>query len=322
MTSTLTSNQLDALLDADIAPAVRQMMTAAAAQTPAHLLAPQQVRAAWESARKPLIRAPHALDINDSVIDTPVPLEIRVYRPQSSPDTLLPAVVYFHGGGFTNGDLDSQDACCCAMASLADCAVISVNYRKLPQHSFPAAFDDAVASIRWLAARAPELGVDAARIGTGGDSSGANIALAAALALRGEIALQALWLAYPIVGTNFETESYIANAEAPLLTRARCQRILLDYLGSDIANADWRVAPLLATDFSGLPAAIVIAAQLDPLRSDAEMFVQRMEEAGIHAVRIDAAGMPHAFLRWLEIPGAARNYAHQSMRILRDLLRR
>ncbi|RZJ26929.1 MAG: alpha/beta hydrolase [Haliea sp.] len=321
MTLPLTPDQLDALLDADIAPAVRQMAAASAA-APAHLLTPEQVRSAWEAARKPLVRPPHALEISDRVIDTPVPLEVRFYRPQAAAGTALPAVVYFHGGGFTNGDLDSQDASCCAMATLADCAVLSVNYRKLPQHRFPAAFDDAVAAVRWLAAHATELGVDAARIGTGGDSSGANIALAAALALRGEIGLQALWLAYPIIGNQFDTESYIANAEAPLLTRARCQRILSDYFGGDVAHADWRLAPLLAPDVSGLPPAVVLAAQLDPLRSDAEILVQRLHDAGIHAVRIDAAGMPHAFLRWLETPGAARRYVHQSLEVLHGLLRR
>ncbi len=320
MTIPLTPEQLDARLDPDIAPAVRQM--AAAGATPAHLLTPAQVRAAWEVARQPLVRPPHALDIRDLVIDTPVPLEVRFYRPQASAGSALPAMLYFHGGGFTNGDLDSQDAACCAMATLADCTVMSVNYRKLPQHRFPAAFDDAVAAVRWLAAHAQEQGVDTARIGVGGDSSGANIALAAALALRGEITLQALWLAYPIVGNNFDTESYIANAEAPLLTRARCQRILDDYFGADIAHADWRVAPLLATDFSGLPPAVVLAAELDPLRSDAEILVQRLHHAGVDAVRIDATGMPHAFLRWLGKPGAARRYVHQSLEALHGLLRR
>lgn len=321
MTLPLTPDQFDALLDPDIAPAVRQM-AAASALAPAHLLTPGQVRAAWEAARKPLQRQPHALAIDDRVIDTPVPLEVRCYRPLAAAGTLLPAVVYFHGGGFTNGDLDSQDASCCAMATLADCTVMSVNYRKLPAHTFPAAFDDAVAAVRWLHAHARELGVDAARTGMGGDSSGANIALAAALALRGELTLQALWLAYPIVGNNFDTASYIANAEAPLLTRARCQRILSDYFGGDITGADWRLAPLLAPDVSGLPPAVVLAAELDPLRSDAEILVQRLHDAGIHAVRIDAVGMPHAFLRWLEAPGAARRYVHQSLEILHGLLRR
>lgn len=322
MTSSLTPEQLDALLDKDIAPSVRQMQAATAAAPP-HLLAPAQVRAAWEAARKPLVRAAHALAIRDALIGTPAPLEVRFYRPLAAPaGAPLPAMVYFHGGGFTNGDLDSQDASCCAMATLADCAVMSVNYRKLPQHAFPAAFDDAVAAVRWLGVHAAELGVDATRIGAGGDSSGANIALAAALALRGELPLQALWLAYPIVGSDFETESYVANAEAPLLTRARCQRILSDYFGGDISGADWRVAPLLAPDVSGLPPAVVLAAQLDPLRSDAELLVQRLQDAGIEAVRIDAAGMPHAFLRWLETPGAARAYVHQSLEVLHGLLRR
>jgi len=320
MTLTLTVDQLNDLLDPDIAPSIREL-AASAGQLPTHLLTPEQVRAAWEATKKPLSRAINSLTISDNLIPTTVPLEVRFYRPKVATGTMLPIMVYFHGGGFTNGDLDSQDACCCVMASIAECAVMSVNYRKLPKHRFPAAFDDAVASIRWLATHAPELDIDVDRIGVGGDSSGANIALAAALAVRGDINLQALWLAYPIIGTDFETESYIANSEAPLLTRARCQRILNDYLGKDINEADWRSAPLLTKDFLGLPASVVIAAQLDPLRSDAEILVQRMGEDGIHATCIHALGMPHGFLRWLEIPGAARNYVHQSLKILHALLR-
>lgn len=322
MTSALTPGRFDELLDPGIAPAVRQMVAAAAKAPPAHTQTPAQVRAAWDAAKKPLVRAAHALQISDSTIDTPVPLEVRFYRPELAGQAWLPAVVYFHGGGFTNGDLDSQDAMCCAMAEQAACLVMSVNYRKLPQHRFPAAFDDAVAAVRWLAVRAEELQVDSGRIGTGGDSSGANLALAAAMALRGEIALKAMWLAYPIVGTDFDTESYLANAHAPLLTRERCKTILHDYLGKDVSQADWRAAPLLSPDFSGLPPAAVIAAELDPLRSDAGILVDKLKGAGGDAVRIDAKGMTHAFLRWADVPGAARGYVQESLSVMRGWLRR
>ncbi|MDO9359572.1 MAG: alpha/beta hydrolase [Polaromonas sp.] len=320
MTSALTPERLDELLDPGIAPAVRQMVAAAAKAPPSHTQTPEQVRAAWDAAKKPLVRAAHKLQISDSTLDTPVPLEVRFYRPEAAGKTLLPAVVYFHGGGFTNGDLDSQDAMCCAMAEQAACVVMSVNYRKLPKHRFPAAFDDAVAAVRWLAVRAEELQVDARLIGTGGDSSGANLALAAAMALRGEITLKAMWLAYPIVGTDFDTGSYLANAHAPLLTRERCKTILRDYLGKDVSEADWRAAPLLAEDFSGLPSAVVIAAELDPLRSDAEILVEKMQAAGGAAVRVDAKGMTHAFLRWADAPGAARRYVEESLESMRKLL--
>jgi acetyl esterase/lipase len=156
MTLPLTPAQLDALLDPGIAPAVRQME--AAVTTPAHLLTPAQVRQAWEAARKPLQRGPHALHIEDRLIATPTPLQTRVYRPPAAAGAALAAMVYFHGGGFTNGDLDSQDAACCAMASRTGALVLSVNYRKLPQHPFPAAFDDAVAAVDWLARHADGLG--------------------------------------------------------------------------------------------------------------------------------------------------------------------
>ena len=320
MSQTLTASELEALLDPQVAAALRG---APAGGTPPHLLTPAQVRAAWEAARTPLVRPAHDLQITDMRLDTPASaLEARLYRPAApAADTLLPGMVYFHGGGFTNGDLDSQDPTCCAMAERAVCVVLSINYRKLPAHPFPAAFDDAVAAVRWLARHAPRCGIDGGRIGTGGDSSGANLALAAALALRAEVPLKALWLAYPIIGNDFNTASYIENAAAPLLTRERCQRILRDYLGADPAGADWRAAPLLADDFDGLPAAVVIAAQLDPLRSDAEIFADRLTATGVRAVRIDARGMPHAFLRWINGGCAAQAYVTQSLQTLRELLR-
>ncbi len=170
-----------------------------------------------------------------------------------------------------------------------------------------------MSAIRWLPGWAAELGLDAERIGAGGDSSGANLAMAAALELRHEVPLRVLWLAYPIIGADFDTPSYRENAEAPLLTRARCRRILADYVGRPLTAADWRVAPLLSRDLAELPPVIAIAAELDPLRSDAEILVDRMPPDG-GSVLIRAAGLPHGFLRWINeapvcLETAARSFA-------------
>ncbi|MDX3906265.1 MAG: alpha/beta hydrolase [Pigmentiphaga sp.] len=305
-----------ARLDPDIAPRVMRLVEAET--TPAHLLDPAQVRAAFLRNRQPLRRPPVPLDIEDRHITADgAPLPLRVYRPRLPRP---PALLYMHGGAFTNGDLDSHDAICCALAVDADVLVVSVDYRVLPGHPFPAALNDTIGALRWMHGAAGALGADPDRLAIGGDSSGANLALAAALETRGDIALRALWLAYPIIGIDFDTPSYRENANAPLLTRARCQRILRDYLGREPTSADWRAAPLLAPDFGALPPAVALAAELDPLRSDAEIFADKLRAAGGMCELIHAPGMPHGFLRWIAESEASRRIARQSAAALARLL--
>jgi acetyl esterase len=318
----------DARLHPGIADRVRQAMAATA--KPAHLQSPAEVRAAYLAGKKPLVRQPGGLhehlQIQDSVLERSgaPPLPLRLYRPREG--VPAGALAYFHGGGFTNGDLDSHDAVACALAASTNCAVASVDYRVMPEHIFPAAFDDAMDVLRWLPGWATALGIAPgaqgapAALGAGGDSSGANLALAAALALRGSVPLRALWLAYPIIGADFDTPSYVENAEAPLLTRARCQRILHDYRGGPLAADDWRVAPLLAPDLAGLPPAVAIAAELDPLRSDAEILVQRLATTAPGTILVRAHGMPHGFLRWVSDSEACAAVAQESFAALRRLM--
>lgn len=303
----------------DIADRVLQQE--AATLTPPHLLSPAEVRAAFEAAKQPLVRRPTSLAIRDIDIETRSgKLDARLYTPTENATAPFSAMVYFHGGGFTNGDLDSLDAVCCSIAEGAGCVVLSVNYRKLPDHRFPAAYEDAVDAIRWLHREAAQFGIDPSRIGAGGDSAGGNLALGAALELRDTIALKALWLAYPFIGTDFDTPSYKENAYAPLLTRERCKRIFNDYFGDDLAKADWRLAPLLAESFEGLPPSVAIGAELDPIRSDAEQFVERLRAAGQEAVFIHAKGMPHGFIKWVDSSTSTRDIANESIAVLRRML--
>ncbi len=304
-------------LHPELAERVRRIE--AAGGKPGHLQTPAEVRAAFLAARQPLQRSATGLAIADRQLerkDGP-PIPLRTYVPQAAAP--LAALAFFHGGGFTNGDLDSHDALACALALESGCAVVAVDYRVLPDHPFPAAFDDAVAVLRWLPAWCDELGLARERIAAGGDSSGANLAMAAALQLRSTLRLRALWLAYPIIGGDFETPSYIENAEAPLLTRARCQRILEDYLGRPPTSADWRVTPLLHPDVEKLPPVVAIAAELDPLRSDAEILVERLGP-GSGSVLVEGGGMPHGFLRWIEDSVACQAVASTSFAALRRLL--
>lgn len=308
---------LEGRLHPDLRERVAHMQTAGG--KPAHLQNPAEVRAAFLAARKPLRRIARGLDIEDGFIeraDSPIPVRTYVPRDGRSP---LAAFAYFHGGGFTTGDLDSHDAIACQLALQTGCAVVSVDYRVMPEHRFPAAFDDAVQTLRWLPGWAERLGIGATRIAAGGDSSGANLSVAAALELEDELSLKALWLAYPFIGADFGTPSHRENAEAPLLTRARCQRILADYAARPMTDDDWRIAPLLHHELSGLPPVIAIAGELDPLRSDAEILLERVS-AKAGSVLVEAKGMPHGFLRWIEASEACAEVARRSFTALRALI--
>jgi acetyl esterase len=308
----------DPRLHPDVAERVRKIQ--AAGGKPAHLQTPAEVRAAFLAGKQPLQRKAQGLAIEDVFIERAgAPIPLRTYVPQATAP--IAAVAYFHGGGFTNGDLDSHDAVACALALETGSAVASVDYRVLPDHPFPAAFDDAVAALRWLPQWAARLGIAPARVGAGGDSSGANLAMAAALELRGEVPLNALWLAYPIIGADFDTPSYHENAEAPLLTRARCQRILADYAGRPLTPQDWRVAPLLSPHVAELPPVVAIAAELDPLRSDAEILLERLPRHS-GSVLVRAQGLPHGFLRWIGDAAECTRVASESFAALRGLLQR
>ena len=286
---------------------------------PAHLQTPAEVRAAFLGAKKPLVRRGNDLDIEDMKLERAgAPLPLRTYRLREVDP--IGAIAYFHGGGFINGDLDSHDAVACAITRETGCIIVSVDYRVLPDHPFPAAFNDAVDVLRWLPGWAAQKGVDRVRIGAGGDSSGANLALAAALELRDELRLRAIWLAYPIIGADFDTASYRENADAPLLTRARCQRILHDYLGRPLLADDWRIAPLLRHDLDGLPAVVAIAAELDPLRSDAEILFDRLTMVAPGSTLVRAERMPHGFLRWIGESAACAAVASESFAALRRLM--
>lgn len=306
--------QLDSRLHPALVDRVRRIQSAGG--KPADLQTPAEVRAAFMAARQPLQRKAQGLTVDGDSIEGPGrSIPVRTYVPTGIRP--LAAIAYFHGGGFTNGDLDSHDAVACALALGTRCAVVSVDYRVLPDHPFPAAFDDAVAALRWLPQWARRLGLRPSDVATGGDSSGANLAMAAALEVLDDTPMKALWLAYPIIGADFDTPSYRENAQAPLLTRARCQRILLDYVGRPLKAQDWRAAPLLSPDLARLPPTVAIAAELDPLRSDAEILVERL---GTRAHLVRATGLPHGFLRWITDCEPCAAVAAESFLALQALL--
>lgn len=224
-------------------------------------------------------------------------LPIRVYSDGSG--GLRPALVYFHGGGFLFGDLESHDSVCRALAKDSGAVIIAVDYRLAPEHTFPAGVDDAYAATRWVAANAERLGIDARNIAVGGDSAGGNFATVVAMRCRdaGGPALTAQVLIYPVVDmSSFETGSHREFGEGYFLTRSGMQYCTRYYLANPDLVRHPEVSPLLASDLTGLPPALVITAEFDPLRDEGEAYARRLEQAGVPVTLRRYDGMIHGFV--------------------------
>ena len=212
-------------------------------------------------------------------------IPIRTYTPAG--DGPFPVLVFLHGGGWTIGDLDTHDHPARTLCAEAGVVVVSVDYRLAPEHPFPAALDDAWAAVRWVAEHGDEVGADARRLAVGGDSAGGNLAAVVALRAREEggpeIALQLL--VYPAVdmrrGNEERYPSLRDNAEGYILTLDTMYWFGDNYIPDDALRLDWRVSPLLADDHAGLPPALVITAEFDPLRDEGAAYARALEDAGV-----------------------------------------
>jgi acetyl esterase len=227
------------------------------------------------------------------------PIPLRVYRPAGVPSgTALPVLVYYHGGGWVIGDLDTHDVQCRQITAEAGITVVAVDYRLAPEHKFPAAVDDAWAATRWVIGHAGELGVDAGRLAVAGDSAGGNLAAVVALMARDAggpaIALQVL--IYPVTDVGAESKSYNDFAEGYMLTRDGMRWFTNHYLKSPAEATDWRVSPLRAASLAKLPPALVITAGFDPLRDEGAAYARRLTEAGVQVDYVNYGGMIHGFM--------------------------
>lgn len=223
--------------------------------------------------------------------------QVRNYRgARTFPDEALPVQVYFHGGGWVIGDLDSHDWVCRAVANAANCAVVSVDYRLAPEHIFPAAFDDAVTATHWVAANAAMLNVDPARMSVGGDSAGGNLAATVAIALRdqGQVKLRAQVLTYPIVDLTFEYDERFEKGVA--LTNCGMRDFIDKYVPDVAQRRDWRCSPLFAQSLKGLPPALVILAGFDPLYDEGEAYAARLQSEGVAVTVKRFPGQMHGFV--------------------------
>jgi acetyl esterase len=225
-------------------------------------------------------------------------LPIRIYVPSVHGPS--PALVYFHGGGHVAGGLDLvPDVLCRAMANRAACIVVSVGYRLAPEHKFPAAVEDAYAATRWVHENATTIAVDSSRLAVGGDSAGGNLSAVVCLQARERggplIAFQ--MLLYPDTILDFRTASWAEN-DGYGLTRAFAERCYGEYVRDDTDRINPHAAPLLAPDLSGLPPALMVTAEFDPLRDEGEAYAGRLSAAGVRVTVRRYEGMIHGFLNF------------------------
>ena len=230
------------------------------------------------------------------------PIALRSYRPlgagAGASEAALPGLVYFHGGGWVIGDLETHDTLCRELCNLSGCAVVAVDYRMGPEHRFPAAVEDALAATRWVHANAASIGIDASRLAVGGDSAGGNLAAVVALAARdaGDLPLAFQLLVYPATDQRRGADSHQTNGEGYLLTRDTITWFHDHYIDDAAHDVDWRASPLLHPDLSKLPPALVLIAGHDPLRDEGLAYAQQLTLAGSRSTLVNFERQIHGFI--------------------------
>jgi acetyl esterase len=239
-----------------------------------------------ESARPLSIPAPHGA------------IPARIYTPKTlrKRNGLAPCLVFYHGGGWVIGDLDSHDVVCRKLAHEGELIVISIDYRLAPEHKFPAAVEDAVTAVNWVASNAKELGVDAAQLVVGGDSAGGNLAAVVALAAREDNGpkLAGQVLIYPATDFAMKHPSHSEPETSILLTHSVIKWFCSHYIGDADIN-DWRASPARAKTLAGLPPAFLMTAGGDPLRDEGDEYAARLKAAGVPVTYRHFPGQFHGF---------------------------
>jgi len=259
------------------------------------------------------------------VVDRSLPgpagaIPIRVYRPQSAQP--LPALVYFFGGGWVLGSLDTADGVCRRLANSTPCAVVAVSYRHAPEHRFPAAVEDCDAATRWVAEHGAELGVDPRRLAVGGVSAGGNLAAACAQLAhgRGAPSLRLQFLVYPPLDYRADTPSMRETVDPVFFDRDDLAWCWAHYLARDSDGESPLASPLRASNVGGLPPTLVITAELDPLRDEGELYAARLAAAGVPTELVRFDGMVHGFYSMNGVLGAAEQAQATTAAALRRAL--
>jgi acetyl esterase len=286
---------MSAQLDAEAAAFIAELQ--AAGVPPIETLAPADIRALQRGFVPRLTGMPDevARVVDREIAGPGGPVPIRIYAP-AAPS--LGVLVYFHGGGWVIGSIETADAACRALARRTPCTVVSVGYRLAPEHRFPAAVDDAVAATRWSVDHAAELTGKRAQVAVAGDSAGGNLAAAVTLAAvaRGGLGLRYQVLVYPAVDDDFNGPSFREYGGGDyLLTLAEMRWYWKNYLANPADAASPLARPLHAASLRGVPPALVVLAECDPLRGDGEAYAKRLRADGVPVETLRYEGLIHGF---------------------------
>jgi acetyl esterase len=287
------------VLDPDAAGVYKAFQEAG--RPPYETLTAPEAREYYSQARFATNPEPPALERVEP-LSIPAPhgtIPARIYRPKKLRKNtgLGPALVFFHGGGWVIGDLETHDVACRKLADEGELIVISVDYRLAPEHKFPAAVDDAIAATRWVSANAVKLGIDAARVSVGGDSAGGNLAAVVAIAARdgNGPAIAGQVLIYPAVDLTMTHPSHSEPETSLLLTHSVIRWFCDHYLNGAADVHDWRASPVRAPTLTGLPPAYVLTAGADPLRDEGDEYAARLKQAGVSVTYKHFPGQFHGF---------------------------
>lgn len=251
-------------------------------------------------------------DVADRTVPAPAgDVPVRVYTPE--PEGPHPVVVFFHGGGWLLGSVETHDALCRALTAESDCVVVSVEYRRAPENRFPVALEDCYAATTWVADNAAAVDGDPSALAVAGDSAGGTLAAGVALLARdrGGPSLDYQVLAYPATDYRFDTASYEENAQGYFLTRRDMERFWEGYLRDESDGRHPYASPLRVADASGLPPALVVTCGFDPLRDDGRSYADRLADAGVPVTHSEYEDMIHGFLTMLGDPEFDR--AHEGV---------
>jgi acetyl esterase len=286
-------------LDPDAAAVFKAFQEAG--RPPYETVTPAEARELYLKGRVVTNPEPPELDkVQPLSIPSPAgPIPARIYTPKQlrKAGDLSPCLVFFHGGGWVIGDLDSHDVVCRKLAEEGQLIVISVDYRLAPEHKFPAAVDDSIAATKWIAENAKQFGIDASRLSVGGDSAGGNLAAVVAIAARDgkgpDIAGQVL--IYPAIDFAMTHPSHSEPETSVLLTRSVIKWFRDHYLNGGADVHDWRASPARAKTLVGLPPAYVLTAGADPLRDEGNEYAERLKQAGVAVTYRTFPGQFHGF---------------------------
>ncbi len=250
-------------------------------------------------------------------------IPVRVYWPRDTGQSeAMGLFIYLHGGGFVIGDLDTHDSLCRRLANRGDCIVLSVHYRRAPEHPFPAAGEDCIAVMNWCAANGAEFGADPGRMAIGGDSAGGNLSAVCALEARdkGGPNLRLQLLIYPGLAPDLSSASHTDFAEGYVLTRENIDWFLAQYSGGQDVGGNPAYAPLIAADHSGLAPAEIIVAGYDPLRDEGMQYAEVLRAAGVEVNLVNYEGAVHAFMQFYGASEACRAAVDHCGDVLRNAL--